>query len=165
MLRRFEQFNRVLSVWIASIGFIALVFMVAVTCVDVLGTKLFRMPVPGSLDMMMLAQLIGISFAAAITLVHDRHVSVEFFVALLPKRVQAVIDVLVQLLCLCLFILIVWRLFTHGYELQTGGEKTPTIYIPMAPFSYAASVGMVPVCLVFAQRLIASIIRVVKNEP
>ena len=165
MLEKFKKFNEALSRWAQWIGFGALFFMVVLTCVDVVGTKLFRLPVPGSLDLMLLAQLIGLSFAAAATLVHNRHVSVEFFVVLLPKRAQALIDCVVQLLCLVLFVIIVWRLFTHGYHLQTGGEETPTIQISIAPFSYAAALATIPVCLVFAQRWLASILAVVKHEP
>ncbi len=165
MLEKFKSFNEAVSGWVEWIGFGAVFFMVVLTCIDVLGAKLFRLPVPGSLDMMMLAQLIAISFAAAMTLVRNRHVSVDFFVVLLPRRAQALIDCVVQLLCLGLFVVIVWRLFDHGYHLQTGGEQTPTIQVPVAPFSYAAALATVPVCLVFAQQLLGSIIRVVRNEP
>lgn len=165
MLEQFKRFNETVSGWAVSIAFGAVLFMVVLTCIDVLGTKLLRLPVPGSLDMMMLAQLIAISFTAAMTLIGDRHVSVEFFVALLPKRAQNLIECLVDLLCLALFVLITWRLFTHGYHLQTGGEETPTIQIAIAPFAYAASLATVPVCLVYAQRLISSIIRAARNEP
>ena len=165
MLEKFKSFNEAVSGWVEWIGFGAVFFMVVLTCIDVLGAKLFRLPVPGSLDMMMLAQLIAISFAAAMTLVRNRHVSVDFFVVLLPRRAQALIDCVVQLLCLGLFVVIVWRLFDHGYHLQTGGEQTPTIQVPVAPFSYAAALATVPVCLVFAQQLLGSIIRVVRTEP
>jgi len=165
MLEKFGRFNETVSSWAESMAFGAILFMVALTCIDVVGAKLFRLPVPGSLDMMMLAQLIAISFTAAMTLIGDRHVSVEFFVALLPKRAQAWIDCVVQLLGLVLFVLITWRLFTHGYHLQTGGEETPTIQISIAPFAYAASLATVPVCLVYAQRLFSSIIKAARNEP
>jgi len=165
MLEKFARFNETVGNWVESIAFGAVLLMVALTCVDVVGSKLFRLPVPGSLDMMMLAQLIAISFAGAMTLISDRHVSVEFFVALLPKRAQMVIDCAVQLICLILFVVIAWRLFTHGYHLQTGGEETPTIQIPMAPFSYAAAAATVAVCLVFAQKFLGSILKVMRNEP
>jgi TRAP-type C4-dicarboxylate transport system permease small subunit len=164
MLEKFERFNETVSGWAESIALGAVLFMVALTCVDVLGAKLFRLPVPGSLDMMMLAQLIAVSFAGAMTLIRDRHVSVEFFVMLLPRRARALIDCAVRLLCLGLFAIIVWRLFSHGYHLQTGGERTPTIQVPLAPFSYAAALATVPMCLVFAQQLLSSILRVVRNE-
>ena len=164
MLEKFRKFNETLSGWAQSIAFGAVLFMVALTCIDVLGAKLFRLPVPGSLDLMMLAQLVAISFAGAMTLIRDRHVSVEFFVMLLPRRVRAAVDCVVHLLCLFLFVIVVWRLFDHGYHLQTGGEQTPTIQIPVAPFSYAAALAMVPMCLVFAQRLLHSMLKVVSDE-
>ncbi len=93
--------------------------MVALTSVDVIGAKLFRTPVFGALDIMMLAQLIAISFAGAMALILGRHVQVEFFMILLPKRVQVLVDILINLLCLVFFVIIVWRLFVHGYDLQT----------------------------------------------
>jgi len=164
MLERFERFNETTSRWAESIGFGAVVFMVALTVVDVVGTKTMRLPVPGSLDMMALAQLIAISFAAAMTLIRGRHVSVEFFVMLLPRRARALVDCAVQLLCLALFAVIVWRLFEVGYFQQTGNEVTPTIRIPLAPFPYLAALAMVPVCLVFAQRFLSSLLSLVGDE-
>jgi len=163
MLERFEKFNRAVGEWATWIGFGAFFFMVVLTCVDVLGAKLLRMPVPGALDVMMLAQLIAVSFAAATTLIQNRHIQVEFFVPLLPKRAQVLVDCGVQLLSLCLFVLIVWRLFFHGYHLQTGGEETATVRIPLAPFSYASALAIIPVCLVLFQRFLSSILKVTKK--
>src|SRR4030042_2787569 len=164
MLEKFEKFNRTVSGWGEWIGFGAIFLMVALTCVDVLGAKLFRLPVSGSLDVMMLAPLIAVSFAAAMALIQDRHVQVEFIMLLLPKRTQALVDCLVQLLCLSLFMMIVWRLFAHGYHLQTGGEETATVRIPISPFSYASALAILPVCLVFLQKFLSSILRVIKHE-
>jgi TRAP-type C4-dicarboxylate transport system permease small subunit len=163
MLEKFEKFNRTVSGWAAWIGFGTIFLMVVLTCVDVLGTKLFRLPVFGALDMMMLAQLIAISFAAAMALIIGRHIQVEFFTRLLPKRIQTLIDCLIQLLCLSLFVLIVWRLFVHGYHLQTGGEETATARIPISPFAYASAVAIIPVCLVLLQKFFSSILKVTKR--
>ena len=164
MLEKFERFNRRLSGWIEWIGFGAIFLMVVLTCVDVIGAKVFRMPVFGALDVMMLAQLIAISFAGAMALILGRHVQVEFFVLILPKRFQAFLDCIIQFLCLAFFIIIVWRLFLHGYHLQLGGEESMTARIPLAPFTYAAAVAFIPMCLVFLQQLLSAISRVAKNE-
>jgi TRAP-type C4-dicarboxylate transport system permease small subunit len=119
--------------------------------------------VPGSLDMMALAQLIAVSFAAALALVEQRHVAVEFFVLLLPKRLRTLIDCAVQLLGLALFAVLAWRLADLGYFYQAGNETSPTIRIPLGPFAYIAAAAMVPVCLVFLQRLLASLARLVRR--
>jgi len=164
MLEKFDRFNRKVSGWAEWIGFGALFLMVALTSVDVIGAKLFRTPVFGALDIMMLAQLIAISFAGAMALILGRHVQVEFFMILLPKRVQVLVDILINFLCLVFFIIIVWRLFVHGYDLQIGKEETMTAGIPLHPFTYASALAIIPFCLVFLQRVFSSILRVVKHE-
>jgi TRAP-type C4-dicarboxylate transport system permease small subunit len=165
MLEKFERFNRLLSGWAESIGFAALVFMVILTCVDVVGSKLFLLPVPGSLDVVQLAQLIAITLAAGMTLIERRHVAVEYFVLLLPTRVQRVVAFAVKLLCLALFVIIVWRLLDYGMHLQEGNEVTPTAQIRLAPFAYAAALALVPVCLVLLQETIDSLLGRSTDEP
>ncbi len=164
MLEKFERFNRKISGWVEWVGVGALFLMVVLTCVDVIGAKIFLTPVPGSIDIIMLAQLIAVSFAGAMVLILGRHVQVEFFMILLPKRFQSLVDAFINLICLVFFIIIVWRLFVHGYDLQTGGEVTMTAGIPMAPFAYAAALAIIPFCLVLLQRVFSSILRVVKHE-
>ncbi|MBW2408610.1 MAG: TRAP transporter small permease [Deltaproteobacteria bacterium] len=164
MLEKFEKFNRKLSEGVQWIGFGALFLIVVLTCVDVFGAKVFRAPVFGALDVVILAQLIAVSFAVAVTLIAGRHVQVEFFVMLLPKRLRPVIDCIVNFLGLGLFIVIVWQLFAYGYGMQLGGEESMTARIPLAPFAYTAAVGLIPVCLVYLQKLLTSIVKTVKNE-
>jgi TRAP-type C4-dicarboxylate transport system permease small subunit len=164
MLDKFKKFNRRLSEGAQWIGFAALFLIVVLTSVDVVGAKVFRTPVFGALDAVILAQLIAISFAVAITLIMGRHVQVEFFVMLLPKRLQSGITCIVNFLGLGLFIVIVWRLFAYGYGMQIGGEESMTARIPVAPFAYAAAVGCIPVCLIYLEKLLTSIVKIVKNE-
>ena len=164
MLEKFDRFNRKICGWVEWIGFGALFLIVVLTCVDVIGAKIFLLPVPGSLDITMLAQLIAVSFAGAMVLILGRHVSVEFFMVMLPKRFQVLVDAFINLICMFFFIIIVWRLFVHGYDLQTGGEVTMTAGIPMAPFTYAAALAMIPFCLVFLQRFLSAILGLVKHE-
>ncbi|TET88810.1 MAG: TRAP transporter small permease [Desulfobacteraceae bacterium] len=162
-LERFQRVNRLISGLMEWIGIFAYVLIMGITCIDVVGAKLFRTPVFGAIDVVMLAQLVAISFAASITLIMGRHVQVEFFVLLLPKRLQVIIDCIVHLLGFALFLLIVWRLFVFGYSFQTGGEETATAYIPLHPFVYGAAVACIPVCLIFLHHFIESIIKVVKK--
>ena len=156
-LERFDRFNRSLAAACEMVALAALVFMVLLTCVDVAGAKLLLKPVPGSLDMMMMAQLLGVTFAGASTLIEGRHIAVDFFVALIPERPRAAVAAAVHLAALALFALVAWRLFEHGAELQRSREVTPTAYIPIAPFAYAAALAMVPFCLVLAQQFLQSL--------
>lgn len=162
-LEKFEKFNRRVSGWVEWIGLFALLLIMALTCVDVIGAKVFRAPVFGALDVVMLAQLVAISFAGAMALILGRHVQVEFFVPLLPKRLQTIVDCIVHFLGFALFVLIVWRLFAYAHYLQIGEEESMTARIPLAPFTYGAAAACIPICLVFLQWFIDSIIKVFKK--
>ncbi|MCK4787340.1 MAG: TRAP transporter small permease [Desulfobacteraceae bacterium] len=163
MLSKLEKFNRLLSGWFEWIGLAGLLTVMFITCIDVIGAKVFLKPVLGAIDIVVLGQLVAISFAAAFSLILGRHVQVEFFVPRLPRRAQAVTDSIVFLLGLILFILIIWRLCVYGYSLQTGGEVSATARIPMAPFAYGIALASVPVCLVFFLKFVNSVIRIVKK--
>src|SRR4030042_2669940 len=162
MLSRFEKFNRRLSGWLEWVGVIGLLVMMFVTCIDVLLTKLFTLPIQGAIDVVMFSQLIAISFALALTLILGRHIEVEFVVSKLPGRTQAVIGSIVYLLGLAFFIIVVWQLFVLGHSFQTAGEKSMSqLRIPLFPLPYAIALASIPVCLVFLQKFLNSLFRVV----
>jgi TRAP-type C4-dicarboxylate transport system permease small subunit len=163
MLGKLEEFNRSLSSWFEWVGLAGFLVMMFITCIDVIGAKVFNKPVFGAIDIVMLSQVVAISFAAAFSLLLGRHVQVEIFVPKLPRRAQAVTDSIVFLLGLILFILIVWRLCVYGYSLQTGGEVSATARIPMAPFAYGIAIACVPVCVVFFLKFVNSVIRIARK--
>ena len=163
MLGKFEKFNRRLSGWFEWIGCAALLVVMVITSIDVIGAKVFLWRIFGAIDMVMLSQLVAIAFACAVTLIVGRHVRVEFIVARLPQRAQAVIDSIVLLLGLGLFILIIWRLYVYGHSFQTTGEYSATARIPFYPFAYGIALAIIPVCLVLLQQFLSSLTRVVKR--
>lgn len=157
-LKKFETFNRKISSAIEVVGVIGLLAIVLITTVDVIGAKIFLHPIFGALDIITQAQLISMTFAAASTLIIGRHIAVELFVSRLPKRVQMVVGLFVNLLGLGLFVLLTWRLTEHAHYLQTANEVSSTARIPLHPFAYCAALACVPVCLVYLFYLIKSII-------
>ena len=162
-LDKFEKFNRLVSSWFEWVGLVGLLVMMFITCIDVIGAKLFLRPVFGAIDIVMLSQVVAISFAAAMTLILGRHVQVEFLITRLPRRVQAVTDIIVFFLGLFFFVLVVWRLCVHGYHFQTGGEVTATAGIPLHLFADGIARASIPVCLVLLLGFLKSIGRIVQR--
>jgi len=157
VLETWERFNRRLSRWFEWIGLVGLLVMMVVTCIDVVGAKVFRSPLLGSIDIVQLAQTVAIAFAASMALILGRHIQVEFFIRLLPRRVGAVVNSVILLLCLGLFMVILWRLFLFGYLLQTSGDYSATVYIPYYPFAYGIALACIPICLVFILEFLKSV--------
>jgi TRAP-type C4-dicarboxylate transport system permease small subunit len=131
--------------------------MVAITCIDVVGAKVFRWRILGAIDIVMLSQIVVISFAASMSLIIGRHIRVEFFVNLLPRRTQEVIESIVLLLGLVLFSAIIWRLYVLGQSFQTSGEYSATAHIPYYPFAYAIALASIPVWLVLLLEFLKSL--------
>ncbi|MBN1850999.1 MAG: TRAP transporter small permease subunit [Deltaproteobacteria bacterium] len=156
MLSKIENFLHRLCSWFEWVSVVAILLIMTITCVDVVGAKVFKSPVFGALDIVTLAQLIAISFAASMTLNLGRHVQVDFFFDILPKYARTVINIIILLLGLGLFIIIIWRLGMLGYSFQKTGEYSPTAYIPFYPFAYGVSFGTIPVFLVMLMDLVKS---------
>lgn len=162
---KFEKINRLISSWVEWIGVCAFLLMMGITWVDVIRGKMFNKPIFGGIDMVMLAQLLAMTFAASMVVILGRHIQVEFMIVMFPKRLKNIIKSISSLLCFAFFVLIVWRLFAFAYSFQRGGEVTPTAYIPIFPFVYGAAVACIPASLSYFQQCIGSILKVVKNEP
>lgn len=163
MLSEVRRINHVVSTWLEWIGIIALLFMMGVTCIDAFGIKVLHSPVTGTIDMVQLAQVVGITFAIASTQILGKQVMVDFFMNKAPAPMQAVVDTIIYFLLFIFFDLIVWRLFALGYSFQVAREVTPTLYAPFHPFIYGAALACVPVCLAFLLDFLSSLVRVVKR--
>lgn len=159
LLSTVEKVNHGFIMRLEWVGVIGLLTMMVITCLDVLGSKLFLRPVLGSIDIVMLAQIVAVSFGAASALILGKHIQVEFFVVLLPRKVQAAVNIVVSAMGLLLFLLIVWRLGIYGHYMQTGGEVSATARIPLYPFAYGIAFACIPVCLVFILEMVNSVIR------
>ena len=147
MPSKLEKFNRRISEWFEWVGLAAMLAMMVITCFDVVGAKVFKAPILGALDIVQLCQIVAIAFAASMALIVGRHIQVEFFFDLLPRRVQAVISPIILLMVLLFFIVIIWQIGVLGYSFQTSGEYTATAYIPLYPFAYGIALAFIPVCL------------------
>jgi len=159
VLSTLDGVNRRVIGWLEWVGALALVTMMVITCADVMGAKMLLYPVPGSIDIVMLAQVIAVSFGTASGLILGRHITVEFFFVMLPNRAQAAVEVIVSVLGLLLFSFIVWRLGIYGLYMQTGGEVSATARIPLYPFAYGVALASIPVCLVFIVQLVNALSR------
>ncbi|MEJ2156727.1 MAG: TRAP transporter small permease [Desulfobacteraceae bacterium] len=164
ILDNFKRFNEKVSTGFEWFGLAAFLLMMLLTTVDVIGAKLFLRPVDGSLDLMMILQLVAMSLALGTSYITGRHVQVEFFTPLLPKLVQRINRCFIRSLMLLLFIVMTWQLFVYGNDLKLYGEVSSTIRIPLYPFTYAAAVAFIPACLAALAKWIQAIIEVFKHE-
>ena len=156
-----EMSTHKLSEWMEKAGAIAIFGIVVFPCLDVVGGKLFQAPLPGSYELVVFCQLLGIPLAVAASLLKGKHIAVDIFVNMMSRRMQGVVNSCVALLGLGLFSVICWQSLLYGASLKTAGEVSGTIGIPFYPFAYALALSCIPVCLIFIVTLCESIRKVV----
>ncbi len=163
MLTQLDHFTRRMSALFEWIGVVAMLVMMVITCIDVVGAKVFLWRLLGAIDIVQLSQIVAISFATSMTLIVGRHIQVEFFVTRLPQRAQGFINGIISLLTLGFFILIICRLSLVGYSFKVSGEHSATAYIPYYPFAFGIAIACLPVCFILFQEFLKSLRRVVQK--
>ncbi len=156
-LNHLDKFTRSFSRSLEWVGVIGLLLMFLVNFIDVVGSKLFTWPLPGSVEIISFSQIVAIAPAIAFTLILGRHIRVEFIIDRFPKRIRAAISSISSFLSLILFVLILWQSYLYGVSLQKAGEIGSTSHLPFYPFAYLIALCSIPVCLVFLMEVLKSL--------
>jgi TRAP-type C4-dicarboxylate transport system permease small subunit len=152
-----DKFAREFSGYLEWVGVIGFLLMFMVNLVDVVGAKVFTMPLRGSVELISFSQIVAMAPAVAFTLVLGRHIRVDFIVDRFPRRIRAAIGVISSAVSLLLFILILWQSYLYGASLQKSGEIGSTSFLPLFPFAYLIAFCSIPVCLVFLVEVLRSL--------
>jgi len=124
------------SSWFERVGLVAMAAMVLATLIDVVGSKVFKWPLPGSTELIAVIQVIAIAGGLAFSKIDGRHIRVEFLREWLPQRGKAALDLFSALLGLGLFAVAGWMTYENGLSLLGSGTKTFLLGIPLSPFSF-----------------------------
>jgi TRAP-type C4-dicarboxylate transport system permease small subunit len=144
----FERFATRLSQWFNWIALAGLTVMLGLVTVDIVGAKVFRQPVPGTMDLTSLLGLVVIAFAVAQTQLMGRHITVNFLTLRLRKHMRIIVRSISTLFCILFFAVIIWRALSHARDMQVLGDASLTVKIPLAPFAYGLAIAFVPMLLI-----------------
>jgi TRAP-type C4-dicarboxylate transport system permease small subunit len=159
---KFRKSINSLSSWFERVGLVAMASMALATFIDVIGSKVFKWPLPGSTEMISVIQVIAIAGGLAFSKIDGRHIRVEFLSEWLPQRGKAALDLFSALLGLGLFAVAGWMTYEHGLSLLGSGTKTFLLGIPLSPFSFWIALCCIPMCCVIIIELLTSIERILR---
>ncbi len=159
---KFRKSIRSLSSWSEMVGMAAMVAMVLATLIDVVGSKGFKWPLPGSTEITGVLQVIAIAGGLAFSKIDGRHIRVDFFINNLPKRGKAALDVFSSILGLGLFAVAGWMTYQYGLSLSSSGTETLLLKIPLSPFAFWIAFCCIPMCCVIIIELLGFIDKVLK---
>jgi TRAP-type C4-dicarboxylate transport system permease small subunit len=151
-----KALDRFLS-WISKIlnviGGSALTFMMFLTVADV-GLRALGHPILGTYEIVGLALALVIGFGIPRVSMDRGHVFMEFVVEKLPRNGKMIMNTFTRILCIILFILIGYNLFSVGNEFHMSGEVSPTLKLPFFPVAYGVGVCCFIEVLVFVNDII-----------
>jgi TRAP-type C4-dicarboxylate transport system permease small subunit len=152
----------VVSSWFERIGLLGMGCMALTTLIDVIGSKLFQRPLPGSTEITGIIQIMAIAGGMAFSKIAGSQIRVDFIFDLLPERGKAILDVFGSLLGLAFFAVAGWMSWENAVMLFGSGTKTFLLGIPLYPFAFWIAVCCVPMFFVIFFELITSARRMVE---
>jgi len=139
---------RVVSNWMNAISAVTLTFMMLLTVADVLLRSLAR-PILGTYEVASILLAVVIGFSIPKVSMDNGHVFMEFLIERLSWRNKALMFTFTRILCIALFFLIGYNLFSVANEFRVSGEVSPTIQLPFYPVAYGVGVCCFLECFVF----------------
>ena len=136
------------SKWLNAISAVTLTFMMLMTVVDVI-LRTFGHPLLGTYEIASILLAVVIGFSIPKVSLDRGHVYMEFLIDRLSHRGSAIMFTFTRLLCIILFFLIGYNLFSVANEFRISGEVTPTVLLPFYPVAYGVGVCCFLECFVF----------------
>ena len=133
--RAYTNVLRVAVMTLAGISGLAVIGMVAVTCVDVV-FRISGHALTGAYDIVRIAGVIAIASALPYTTAVKGHVAIEFFFQKMRRTGRIVVDSVCRILVGCFFGVLTWQCVVYGNKLKQAGEVSLTLQIPMFWVAY-----------------------------
>jgi len=159
---RFRKFINSVSVWVEWVGLVAIAGMVLTTLIDVVGSKGFQWPLPGTTEITGILQVVAIAAGLAFSKIAGRHIRVDLFIDRLPRRRKAILELFSSILGLGLFVVVGWATYEYGLRLFRSGTETLLLGIAYYPFLFWIAFCCIPMCCIFIIELLSFIDKVLK---
>lgn len=116
----------------------------------------FKHPILGTYELVGYLTALGIGFALAQCAVQDGHIAVGFIVDRLPKKIQSIVDIVINAVSLAFWIGAVWYLCNFAQAMKMKGLVSLSAEIPVYPFIYLIALGILGLSVVVFFKLLSS---------
>jgi len=137
--------------------------MAILVLADIMGRYFFLRPVTGSYDMLQLMMIIPVASGLAYTALRKGHISIGLVKSRFTPRVQAIINSIINFLCLGVFAVITWQTVLKAESLRLEESVSPLLQIPVFPFLFVLAAGSAILCLVFIYNIFEHLAKVVRG--
>lgn len=159
---KFEKIIRWLSQWFDRVAQVALAIMMLVVVANILLRAVWQ-SLPGTYEIAGYLGAVAIGFALAFCAVKGRFVAITIVVERLPRRTQAIIGSIIDIMSVGLFMVAGWYCGKLATDLWHAGELSPTLKFPFFPLLYALAFCCLLLSLVLLVNVLKSLAQVVRK--
>ncbi len=158
-IEAFKRLNVRLGKWLNAVAMAFLGVLICMTVADIFAIRVVSKPITGSPDIIGLIGLLITAFAYAQTQLLGRHIRVDFFLTRMPRATQKVLDIIADIMNVGFVGTVIAVMVRYGFQLIARGGGSPTLKIPLYPFTFAISLALIPVFLIHLTELTNAIAR------
>lgn len=144
-------------------GFCMVAVMLLVVT-NILLRAVFNRPILGTYEYVTFLTAVTIGLALAHCAVQNGHIAVSFVVEKLPGKIQAVLDVVMNIIALLFWSLCAGQVAKYANTMAVSGVVSPTTQMPFYPFIYLVALGLLVLCLVLLVKAVESLKKVAFNK-
>ena len=164
-MQKISEWVRKLALVLLLMGALGMIISMFLGFADVVGTKFFNWPVPGTLEITESTMVLIVFGALAFTQSQRGHIRVEIFYTNRGPRTKAFMDAVTHLVAMAFFALVTWQGFDEAlYSLEIGEATMGTIRFPLFPARLLLVVGCALLLVQLALDLIQNIRHMISGE-
>lgn len=137
----FDAVIRIITRILLAVAGTALAAMMFLTALDVIMRYVFNQPISAVPELVEYLMVGCVSFGIAYCAYHKQHVTVDMFMILLPKRVQAFFNFITNAVAMLFILLTTWQSILYIKKIYSSNLASPVLYIPAYPFVAAVALG------------------------
>jgi len=156
---------RWLALGLLILGSLGMMISMFLGVADVVGTKFFDYPVPGTLEFTESTMVLVVFGALAFTQTRRGHIRVEIFYNMGGPRTRSMMEVYTQLVGIVFFGLLAWTGWQEAlYSWNLGEATMGTIRFPLYPARFMLAFGVSLLVVQLLVDLIADLGRAARGE-
>jgi TRAP-type C4-dicarboxylate transport system permease small subunit len=132
-----------------AVAMCSTVLMLILLVVDIVGTKFFHWPLPGSVDLIGELLMLVAAFGMAQTEILRKHIRVDFLVSRLSARLRNMLFCVGAILGFGIFVLLIVSSVQYAKRLFLSGEKSFNLQWPLYPLPAILAFTCLPILIVF----------------
>ncbi|NCC12130.1 MAG: TRAP transporter small permease [Spirochaetia bacterium] len=147
-----EQFRKVLNTVEDFMTIVISVILVVIVFLQVFFRYALNSPLAWSEEFARFTFVWLVFISSAVVTRDDSHMSMNFFVLLMPEKLRAVVDVVSKVI-ISLFMVIIMHQTLNIMEV-TASQESPSLHIPMSLIYFSLFVGFALMLVDYATRII-----------